>query len=155
MKKRLDQKAQIEKARENIKPKLYSDLLESLELRDIYLTGAKATLRSRDMGDKNTWQLNESTNLLSNDGSKAIVEVVYDLTARSGRLILVKLEVKYAVEFCSTKKLPEDFFTLYNAYSLPLQTFPYFRECANTLFSRMGIPPLVLPLRKFLVGGNK
>lgn len=145
----------IAAARERIKPKQYSEFLSQLQLVDIYLSTIKAKLSSNDLSGKNSYNCTEEAKLVQHGEDSATVEIKYSLKAKSGQRKILHVDAGYSVKFSMTKEIPEDFFILYNEYSLPLQTFPYFRECVNSMFSRMGLPPLVLPLRKFLVGGDK
>lgn len=145
----------IAAARERIKPKQYSELLGELHLEDIHLSTIKATLFSSDLSGKPSYTFKENVKLVENVDKSATVEVRYALKARSGQRRILHVDAVYSVRFSTTKEIPEDFFVLYSEYSLPLQTFPYFRECANSMLSRMGLPPLILPLRKFLVGSDK
>jgi preprotein translocase subunit SecB len=143
---------EIKEAQEKIKPKEYMELLKCLDLRNIYLKDLKCSLSSNEITDRGVYRLDEGFEIVTHGDNEAIIEVAYKLGAKSGRKRLASVSAKYRVAFATEKRLPAEFFLLYNTYSLPLQTYPYFRECVNSLFSRMGLPHLTLPLRKYLVG---
>lgn len=142
----------VKMAQERLSAEEYNRLIEYIELTDIYLADVQASKPTRELPDQSTFEFGEEVNVLTRDPASAAMEVLYSLKARSGRRKVVDIKAKYVAEFTTSRDIPEEFFVLYNALSLPLQTFPYFRELANSLFSRMGLPPLVLPLRKHLMG---
>ncbi|MEW6412075.1 MAG: protein-export chaperone SecB [Candidatus Zixiibacteriota bacterium] len=135
-----------------ITPTQYGEILKCVDLRDIYLKEIKSTLYSRELTGRASLKFDESANVLSVAENVATIEVSYNLKAKCGRNRLFTSRIKYAVLFDCKGDIPDGFFELYNKHSLPLQTFPYLRECVNSMISRMGLPPLILPLRKFLVG---
>ena len=142
----------IKQARKKITPKQYSELLKNLDLVSIYLKDVKVSQFSHELSGKNSYDFGEKCSVVKHDDYQAIIEVSYSLTAKSSRKRLASVKAKYRVVFSTEKQLPGEFFTLYNVTSLPLQTFPYFRELTNSMFSRVGLPPLILPLRKYLFG---
>jgi preprotein translocase subunit SecB len=85
---------------------------------------------------------------------RAVVEVSYTIKGKLKRTNIFSLAATYVVVFDTLKEIPKEFFETYNQVSLPLQTFPYLRELTNSVVSRMGFPPLVLPLRKYLTAGS-
>lgn len=146
---------EIESAKELLDPQRYADFLKCLELANIFLKDAKLTVFRHLMEGENSYSFQENASLQQHTDDGAVVEVTYSLTAKSGRRKLAVIKAKYYAIFTMSEKIPAEFFTLYNEYSLPLQTYPYFREYVNGAFSRMGLPSLTLPLRKFLLGDNR
>ena len=142
-------------ARRKITPVQYSRFLQRLNLTNIVLQDVKCTVKTRELTGKNTFMFDEKTVLRAHDENGALVEVEYIVKAKSGRKIVVDIRAKYLVGFTTTARLSEDFFSRYNEINLPLHTFPYFRELVHSLFYRTGLPPLVLPLRKFLLKDSK
>jgi len=148
MNKPLDEIAQ---ARAKIPAKEYNQMMKQLDLVSVFLKDIKVTHYSHEMKGKNSYTFKERVRMVEHDAVHALVEVEYTLTAKSGGKRLIRLVAKYRTVFGTEKELTKEFFTIYNAASLPLQTFPYFRELTNSMFSRTGLPPLILPLRKFLI----
>jgi hypothetical protein len=44
--------------------------------------------------------------------------------------------------------MTDEMFGVFSKTSLPLNTWPYFREFANSIMTRMGLPGVVLPVLK-------
>jgi preprotein translocase subunit SecB len=44
--------------------------------------------------------------------------------------------------------MTKDYFGVFVQVNLPVNTWPYFREFVHSTVSRMGLPPVVLPLVK-------
>lgn len=149
MKKKLSNLNEIEK---KISPSQYREMLKHLELRDVFLREINSVLYSRDIEKRAKLNFSENFEILNVENQEALLEAGYELTAKCGRRNIFKIKVKYNIQFVMTESLPEEFFYLYSQHSMPLQTYPYFRELVNSIISRMGLPPLVLGLRKFLVG---
>ena len=142
----------IEAAQKKVSPKAYSKYLASLELSDIRLQEVRAKLFTNQLGDeKKSYSLKEDPTVESLTENGALVTIAYKLSAKSGRKKVANVAVKVLVGFSISKPIPPEFFVLYNQFTLPLQTYPYFRECVHSLFSKMGLPPLILPLRKYLL----
>jgi preprotein translocase subunit SecB len=133
-----------------ITPKEYNELLKKLDLHDIYLSDVTANLHKSHIGEKVTLNLVEKFRILQRTPELVRIEVDYQMTGKSKQSKVVSVKAKYVVVFQTAEEMPEEFFAVYNTHSLPLQTYPYFRELVNSIVSRMGFPPLVLPLRKFL-----
>ncbi len=51
--------------------------------------------------------------------------------------------------------LSEEFFEFFKSYTLPLQSYPYFRELTHSLTTRTGLSGLILPLRRVLKKESK
>lgn len=134
-----------------ISPKKYNEYLKHVDIADIYLKDFKSTLSTRIFEGKANLQFEETVKLISYREKYAIMENSYLIKAKTGRKNIFKIEATYTVVFKTEKELPKGFFEIYNTHSLPLQTFPYLRELVNSTISKMGLPPLILPLRKHLL----
>jgi preprotein translocase subunit SecB len=134
-----------------ISPKEYNEFLKHLDIEDVYLEDVKTTLYSREVGQKVKLDFDEKARLVINNEERAKVEVLYTLKAKSAKKRIFNISAKYIVNFRLVEKVPDEYFEIYNHISLPIQTFPYFRELTNSIISRMGLPPLILGLRKNLV----
>ena len=145
----------LEEAKKLVPPKKYFMLMKQLVLTSIYLNNVKVKLSSQDLTPGGTFDFKESSSVIELDESHVLIEVAYKLGAKNKlRKNLLSLTANYRVLFNTKQDIPVEFFTIYKEDSLPLQTFPYFRELTNSLFSRCGLPPLILPLRKYLVSGR-
>ena len=139
-----------------ISPKRYNELLGHIDLVDIRLQDLKASLgKDTDISDRPVTNFGETFNIVSNTSNSVEIEALYTLNAKSKGRKVFSIRAKYLIVFKTDTELPMEFFDIFNKYSLPLQTFPYLRECVNSIVSRMNLPPLILPLRKYLMDGSK
>lgn len=144
-------KEELLKLQEGIPPKEYNRLLNEIELEDLYLSETSATLFKRDWEVDASLDLKENSSLIEIKDNKATMRVNYELLAKSGETLILKINVKYIVTFTFKGEVTENFFKLYSVYSLPIQTYPFFRELINSTVSKMDLPQLWLPLKKNLV----
>ena len=147
----IKQSRDLESLEKKISPKDYNMMIRHLDLQDVYLKETKSTLHSRELLKKARLDFDEKPSVVSYKDGEAKIEVDYALKAKCGKKKIFTISAKYIVVFQLDKEPPDGFFELYNRLSLPVQTFPYFREFANSIVSRMGLPPLILGLRKYLV----
>jgi preprotein translocase subunit SecB len=133
----------------------YNEFLKNIELCDIYLKSQSAEFNSHEISGPAKFEFSESPSIITKEKEKVIIQVLYSLKAKCQKKSLFNLKAKYNVVMLTQKEIPNEFFEIFNKHSLPLHTFPYFRELVNSTISRMGLPPLILPLRKNLIGGPK
>jgi len=143
---------QADESTTKLKPQEFNELLKHVNLVDVFLSKLRVGLRSRQLTERGQFKVSEKTEIASRDESHVEIKVGYRLSAKSGRSRLFDLDATYTAVFSTSKPIPAEFFEVFNEISLPLQTFPYFRELVNSIVSRMGLPPLILPLRKYLTG---
>ncbi|NMC42382.1 MAG: hypothetical protein GYA46_00540 [candidate division Zixibacteria bacterium] len=145
-------KEKVENQNAVISKEKYGELLRCIDLHDIYLTDAKMSA-NRDAllaGANVALSFKEEIKLAHTSQDSARVFVDYSFRGKSGNRIVISIFVRFTVVFQlkSDSPFPVEFFDVYNKSSLPFQTFPYFREFVQSTVARMGLPPLVLPLRK-------
>jgi len=149
----------LEKSKKKISPEKYSDMLSHLELINIIVSDIKSSINRKLFFSNITEQpkinLDETSDIIEIKDNSSVLEVDYTITAKVGSKQLFNINIKYCVFFSHSIIIPKEFFVLYKTYSLPLQTYPYLRELVNSIISKMGFPPLILPLRKHLVGKSK
>ncbi len=144
----------LEEIQKQIPAKRYNELLDLVELRDLYLNGLKTSLRNRKIHQNTRFQYRETSDVVEFSETAVRIEARYELAAVSGRSRVFDIKASYVAEFSLREPIPKEFFELYKVYNLPLQTFPFLRELVNNLITRMGLPPLILPLRKHLIGAD-
>ena len=133
-----------------VTPKEYRDFLEGVKLKGIYLKDVNAKV-DRDLiiterlpkvsiYDTASYKFNK-------EGFK--VENKFTLTSKNKeRKQVLKIECTFVLNFTSEKEINDDLFEVYQNVSLPFNTWPFVRELAFSISSRMNIPPLTLPLLK-------
>ncbi len=148
-------KHELEEAKKVIDPEKYSRVLRDVNLVDIIQKRLRSVLKGPLTDERKSFQLSESMQILEQSEDQCVLECNFKLKAKSGRRIVAEVEAAYSVFFRLSKAVPREFFVLYNHFGLPMQLFPYFREEVQSRFAKMGLPTLVLPLRKFLVPDSK
>ncbi len=145
----------LQAAKKQIDVREYNRLLKQVQLETILLRDSHSKLRTRKMEANNTYRYEESSEVLSVGDRRATLRVDSKVVAKSGRRNVAEVKARFEVEFTYEAEVPREFFVIYCYASLPLQTFPYFRQMVDHQFTAMSLPRLVLPLRKFLVGPRK
>ena len=141
-----------------IDPKKYQKILSGLDLKNIRLKKIDAELKGNinkqnmlvDIDDNAIFDCKENIVKISNE---YIVAIKTDECEQD----ILTIKVSYELTFTSTEEFTNDFFDIYKEISLPLNVWPFIRECVNSLSARMNIPPLTLPLLKRIkkVDSNK
>ena len=142
----------IEEAKKKITPRQYNEMLRHLALQNIYLKELKASVEMYEWKGQARLDFTDDAKLLRLTEEDATVEVRYVLRATVGQSLIFSMEATYLVTFKLNEAVSDEFFEIYNHYSLPLQTYPYFRELVSSTLSKMDLPRLILPLRNPLVG---
>jgi len=90
--------------------------------------------------------------MMLNEEGRVEVLVTYNLLARSkgSRKAFLRIKCEYDLVYESAERLPQEFFEMYSKTSLPLNVWPYFREFVQSTSTRMGLPPITMPLFKTL-----
>lgn len=135
-----------------LSPEKYNKLLRRIELRDITLRDIRASCGVGHFEEKVYLLLKETAEIEDGSTDNVTFAISYDLKGKYKRRNAFSVKATYAVTFDLNDELPDEFFEIFKQTSLPLYTYPYFRELANSSISRMGLPPLILPLRRHLVG---
>lgn len=81
------------------------------------------------------------------DNGSVTLSIAYDLTAtRSNkREAAITLSAAFSVVLDSDEPLMEAFLDIFTKVNLPVNTWPYFRELAQNMLQRAGLPPITLP----------
>lgn len=134
-----------------ISPEEYRNLLDALELDTLYLI----ELSSKFNEDVNSPSLKLDTNekhSFLQEGSILKIIYSYKLMAidESTNDPAIVISTKYTVRYNLTKdvSISKDFMSVFSELTLGMLLWPYFREMVSNVISRMGLPPLVLPLKK-------
>lgn len=134
-----------------ISPKEYRNILESLELDTLYLTELNSKFKEDFV----------SSNLVLNIEEKYTFEQVssilkvycfFKLSAKdeTKEESSITLQAKYTIRYKLSKDviISKDFMKVFTNLTLGMLLWPYFREIVHNTVYRMGMPPLVLPLKR-------
>ncbi|MBD3378516.1 hypothetical protein GF406_26045 [candidate division KSB1 bacterium] len=130
-----------------ISPETYGKILAGIELDDIALTKLNSSINHDNLSASMKISIKDVSAFV-NDEQGFKVENKYTLLSKTENKIGLKIEAVYLISFKSIATIDDDFFDIYKSMSLPLITWPFFRELVNSITSRTNIPPLTLPLIK-------
>lgn len=132
-----------------ISPAEYNKVVAGLKLVSIALTNVSAsvdrTATLNAMG-KGSVPLDIRARAGFEDGAAVKVVQSYRIGCRSGRHKCLAIDATYELLFNSSEPFTPEFFSAFQVIALPTYVWPYFRELAQSITSRMSLPPLVLPL---------
>lgn len=136
--------------KEKVSPDVYNKFIDGLELLEIKITYSEARAEE-DFFPPAEVEIEENKNYEKLEEGKFIVIHEYKLKGkkkdekRADFYIYVIYKLMYQSKTPITKKI----FGVFSEISLPLHTWPYFRQFVHEMTSRMGLPPLTLNLLKF------
>lgn len=142
------QPSDFEAAKKNLTPEEYARILQAFNLRTMELSRLAFDVRMHRVEGTAEYIPAEEILILEHSDKRVVTQVGYRIVAKSGKSIIFKAEVCYTVTFETAQPIPAEFLTIYNRVTLPLTTYPYFRELMSNLVSRTGLPAFTLPLRK-------
>lgn len=139
-----------------ISPEDYSKILDSINLENIALVDSSFKVKDCEENGGNI-------NLKFNDSYSFLDKQDYICFYSSFKLIgsfegnpesqeLFVMKAKYEIRYSKKDKkvdISTDFFQVFKEISLPMFTWPYFREFIQNTLVRACIPPVTLPVRKF------
>jgi len=131
---------------ENLPPEEYKKILEGIELLNILIKNVKSNINHGLISERMPVRIKDQASYKIVE-DQLIVEDKYTLIVKNndGKNAL-KIECIYILFFNLQNKITDEFFQIYKEVSLPLTVWPFFRELAHSITSKMGIPPLTLPL---------
>jgi len=135
-----------------MKPQEYRELLKKLKLIDIFLINCKCTLNpdihKMDLSTLGPLNIKQKTKQPQSEGNIIKLNHIYQLNIvdPESKEKLIDFHVEYTVTFQINFKFNSEFFEIYSEVTLPINTYPFFREFIYSTISKMGLPPLTLPL---------
>lgn len=134
-----------------ISPEEYRNLLSALELDTLYLIDLSSKYNEEVNCPNLKLDINEK-HTFSQEGSILKIIYSYKLMAidESANTSAIVISTKYIVRYNLTKDvlITKDFMSVFSELTLGMLLWPYFRELVSNVIFRMGLPPLVLPLKK-------
>jgi hypothetical protein len=125
-------------------------LLASVDLDDVTLESLDVRLdRSAYLkSDKLTLSIDRKVSFDDTDPTSPELFFEFDIVGIAGRKHIVTVRPTYRLALRSSKPLPESFIAVYASVSADIQVWPFARELASSMTSKMGISRLILPLVK-------
>ncbi len=138
----------LKEAQEKLTPKQYREALNFIELRDIYLKQTNCFLHSRDVTESANIEIRDEISDVKLLENVAIIEHQYSIKVKTGDTENFELSATFVLKYELKKALPDEFYEIYKSVSLPVHSYPFFRELVSSMVSRSGLPKLIMPLRK-------
>jgi len=139
-------------ARPKVSPKEYREFIKGVELLGIIVKESQARRLADkiDISRRVDLNTNERADFRQGDGNACFVQHHYDLSMNYNGEHDKLLEVRCTFELAlrTARPMTKDYFEVFAQVNLPVNTWPYFREFVHSTISRMGLPPVVLPLVK-------
>lgn len=140
----------------SLSPQAYQEIVNDLSLEEIVLK--ELTLKVYDENQSSDLTLSTTRNYKKEiiDGF-ILNDLKYSLTAKdeTAEKTYFKIAAKYRLKYncdCDPETLSDDFFKIFLNFTLEIIIWPYFRELVQSLVSKMNLPPLVLPMKKAVIG---
>lgn len=138
------------KPKEDFK-KLYSEFIEGLELKEIYLRSANIKYLE-EVNFKKPVLIKTKTTArlepLSNNDFKVYQKYNLEAKSKEEEKKYVLITCEFVVLYGSKMKPNSKLFDVFKNYTLRLNTWPYFREFVHNSIARMNLPPMIAPLLK-------
>lgn len=134
-------------------PKKYSEIVKQIELTEVYLDSCNVTQKRGNLLHQKNLEITIRDKASYYQLAKQKTKVLHKfyLTAKPPELekdFAVKITATFCLVYDSAEAFSKDFFDIYKEFSLPMHSWPYFRELVQNMTQRLGIPPLTLPLFK-------
>ena len=135
-----------------LSPEKYAEILRGTELQEIFLESCSASVNREMMFGKAGIQVSIRERA-SYDREDDLVKIKhsFNLTCTHPEIEkgpLIKISATFCLLYTSVPDFDEDFFDVFKKMTLPVVSWPYFREFVQSMTQRMSIPPLTLPLIK-------
>lgn len=134
-----------------ISPEDYRYILEALELDTLYLSELSLKLKEEFLSQSLKLDIDEKEAFIQEKNTLKIT-YTFKLTANDESLEepAISLLARYIVRYQVNKEVQvtKEFMKVFADLTVGMLLWTYFRELVNNMVYRMGMPPLVLPLKK-------
>jgi preprotein translocase subunit SecB len=129
-------------------PKEYNAILAQVELQDISLEECSAKIRKDRIAKSLKVSIKDRISFEEQSEDLLWINHNYELVACSDskKNFALKISGLFRLGYSSKAPLSEAFLEIFLKHSVPMHTWPYFRELVQNMTQRMNIPPLTLPL---------
>jgi len=143
------------RSNEDFDIKKYNNLVKNIDLLDIKLRSVNCKNDDAIFDDKVFQKLNIKVNGNVETVSKSDGTINYkkkfSLKAKFGNKIILNINAVYDVIYLLEIEASEEYLKYFGERNVPINVWPFFRELCYSITSRMGIPPLTLPVIRGLM----
>ncbi len=134
--------------KEKLSTNLYNEFISGLNLIGIKLIYSKAEIKE-DFSPPAQIYIDQKKSYKKLDDNRFIVKHEYKLTGKKKDSEEgISIDVIYYITYKSKIPMTKKIFSVFSEISLPMHTWPYFRQFVHEMTVRMGLPPLILDLLK-------
>lgn len=139
-----------EKENKLIESKVYRKILVGLQLKNLSIMKGKFSSNKENFVPNSEVDIRDIAlfTIESKNSIKIIHNYKLKIENNKNKKNILQIDLSFELVFSSKETFTQEFFDLYKEYSLPINTWPYFREFVSSLIQRMNFPPLTLPLFK-------
>ena len=139
-----------EKVKKLIDPKVYKKILEGLQLKSLSVMKGQFTSSKENFIPNSEVDISEKAQfeIESKNSIKILHNYNLKIKNHKNKKNILQINLSFELVFSSKETFTQEFFDVYKEDSLPINTWPYFREFVSSLIQRMNFPPLTLPLFK-------
>ena len=135
-------------------PKRYSEFIGGLQIVDVRFREASfrfsAKLRNMEKPPPLSMSIKAKHNALGAKAFEAVQTFKLEGRIKPKTPLLVKIKCELVAVYHASVEVTPDLFDIFKDSTLILNTWPYMREFVQSCTLRAGLPPLVLPLAKFV-----
>jgi hypothetical protein len=133
-----------------IAPNEYKEILKGIDLKNIILNACSCELEREKISPETKVDIRETAVIRKQekDNLEILHKYIFEAKSQSKKEIFLTIKCEYILEYEAAKEITNEFFDIFKRTSLPLNSWPFFREFVNNITSRMYIPPFTLPLLK-------
>jgi preprotein translocase subunit SecB len=133
-----------------LSPIEYQNILRDIELVSVNLVFLKYNLKTSNKSTGISLSINTSSKLGQSENDIITILFDFSLTGKQNARNILNIAGQYSVLYKSSIEITDDFLAIFNDYTLKAQMWPYLRELFMDITVRSNMPPLVLPLIKFM-----
>jgi preprotein translocase subunit SecB len=136
--------------KEKVGPDVYNKFIDGLDLMEIKISYSEAKVKE-DFSPPAEVEIEENKKFKKLKDSKFVVTHEYKMKGieKGKKEAGFYINVIYKLMYQSKTPLTKKIFNVFSEISLPLHTWPYFRQFVHEMTARMGLPPLIVGLLKF------
>ncbi|TYB36684.1 MAG: hypothetical protein FXF49_00540 [Flexistipes sinusarabici] len=140
---------------DNFDIKKYNNLVKHIDLLDIKLRNANCKNDDAIFDNKvfQKLKINVSGNIktINKNEDTITYKKEFSLKAKFGNKIMLNINAVYDVTYLLETEASEEYLKYFGERNVPINVWPFFRELCYSITSRMGIPPLTLPVIRGLM----
>ncbi len=130
--------------------KVYMKILVGLQLKSLSVQKGKFSSSKENFIPNSEVDIRDTAQfkIESKNSIKMIHNYKLKIENSKSKKNILQIDLAFELVFSSKETFTQEFFDVYKEDSLPLNTWPYFREFVSSIIQRMNFPPLTLPLFK-------